>query len=82
MMYRLRPVMVEAVQAIEGRMSLLPGVVRDCGREAWVIKTRDGDVEIAPGDWVVTGMANDHFVMHDDKFQMIYDPVEEAVPDG
>ena len=76
MKYRLRPVVVEAVRAIEGRMSILRGVSRDSDRRAWILKTHEGDMEVRPGDWIITGMMNDHFVMKNNEFQMIYQPVE------
>ena len=83
MKYRLRPVVVEAIQAVEGRMSLIRGVSRDDDRQEWILKTHEGDMEVLPGDWIITGMMNDHFLIQDGQFQMIYEPVEEeAMVDG
>ncbi len=79
MKYRLRPIEVDAVQAVKGEMALLPGIVRDFDRQAWIVRGREGDVEIFPGDWVITGMANDHFVIRDITFQMVYEPVEKLI---
>lgn len=42
------------VQAQAGRMSSLPGVVRDVSGARWVVSTPEGMQSIRPGDWLIT----------------------------
>ena len=67
--------MVEAVQAVEGKISLIPGVVRDFDGEAWVIGTLGGRMEIVPGDWVITD-AQGRYICKPDVFDLAYEPVK------
>ena len=76
MKFRKKPVVIEAVQAMEGEISLIPGVVRDSDREAWVIKTLEGDMEVSPGDWIITGAKGEKYPCKPDIFDLTYEPVE------
>ena len=77
MKVRRKPVVVDAVPAIDGTMSALPGVYRDCGRQAWVIRTLEGIMEVKPGDWVITGVAGEHYPIKHDIFIATYEAVSQ-----
>jgi len=75
--YRKKPVVIEAVQAEEGAMSALPGVVRDCDLQAWVIVTLEGKMIVSPGDWIITGVKGEKYPCKPDIFEATYELVEE-----
>lgn len=72
--FRKKPVVIEAVRAELGQMSLLPGVIRTDGK--WVIRTLEGDMEVAPGDWVITGVKGEHYPCKPDIFAATYEPAQ------
>jgi hypothetical protein len=74
--YRKRPVVIEAVQAVAGHMSDLPGVYRNCDLQAWVIRTLEGEMIVTPGDWVITGVKGERYPCKPDIFALTYDPVD------
>jgi len=76
--YRKKPVVVEAIQAKEGEMHRVPGVVRDCDLQAWTITTLNGKVTIEPGDWIITGVKGEHYPCAPDIFEATYELVEEG----
>jgi hypothetical protein len=75
--YRKKPVVIEAVQAIAGSISLCPGVYRDCDRQAWCIKTLEGVMTVSEGDWIVTGVKGEFYPIKDEIFRMTYEPVSD-----
>lgn len=77
MKFRKKPIIIEAVQAEEGKMSQLPGIVRDCDMQAWVIITLEGKMKVEPGDWVITGIKGERYPCKPDIFEATYEPVEE-----
>ena len=77
-LYRKKPIIVDAVQAKEGEVSLLPGVVREMSLGKWIIKTLEGPLEVKPGDWVITGVHGEHYPIKADIFAETY----EMVPDN
>lgn len=51
-------------------------VVADRG--AFHIKTLEGTMEAMPGDWIIRGVAGEHYPCKPDIFEATYDAVEEA----
>jgi hypothetical protein len=74
---RKKPVIVDAVPAVEGMISTIPGVTRDCDRQAWVIRTLEGIMEVRPGDWVITGINGEHYPIKHEIFIATYEAIEE-----
>ena len=75
MRFRKKPVVIEAEQAREGEMTRLPGVVRNHARQTWVIQTLEGEMDVSPGDWVITGIKGEHYPCKPDIFEQTYEPV-------
>jgi len=87
--YRKRPIIVEAVQWFkmgdhpDVEMSR-PTAWATCGHEHCGRAIFDhGHIEIlgrqhsvCPGDWIITGVAGEVYVVKDTVFQLTYEPVE------
>ena len=62
----------------DGCLFLCPG--RRCGRDmhdhGWV-DTQEGGHIVCPGDWVITGVAGEHYPCKPDIFEATYELVEE-----
>lgn len=88
--YRKRPVVIEAMQFTHdmamGNAPLPAGVVmraRDshpASNQLWghkhVITTLEGEMRVEVGDWVITGIAGEHYPCKPDIFAATYEPVE------
>lgn len=74
--FRRKPVVVEAVQAQEGRMSLIPGVWRDVDTQSWVIRILEGNIVVSPGDWIITDAIGNRDVCPAEIFAEAYELVE------
>lgn len=74
--FRKKPVVIDAVQAVEGTVALIPGVYRNCDRQAWCIQTLEGEMTVSLGDWVITGVKGEKYPCKPDIFAATYDPAE------
>lgn len=59
-----------------------PGVSGDYhyrfpGDAYWFIDTLEGQMNVQPGDWIVTGIAGEHWAVKPDIFWQTYEAVEE-----
>jgi hypothetical protein len=90
--FRKKPVVIEAVQFTEamakGDADLPEGVRmkrrsvgapprRELVEHRHVIETLEGTMEVAIGDWVITGVAGEKYPCKDSIFVATYDAVEE-----
>lgn len=86
--FRKRPVIIEAVQYFDWmreKGELPEGVVMSHWEGGtftksgdWpTIRTLEGDHIVCPGDWVITGVAGEHYPCRDDIFRQTYEPVAE-----
>ena len=41
-----------------------------------IIQTLEGDHEVCPGDWIITGVKGEHYPCKPDIFEMTYEAVE------
>ena len=41
-----------------------------------IIQTLEGDHEVCPGDWIITGVKGEHYPCKPDIFKMTYEAVE------
>ena len=89
MKFRKKPVVIEATQWF--KMGDHPAVeqfpwgrapIKEEGRpdywpfERGIIKTLEGDHEVSPGDWIITGVKGEHYPCKPDIFEMTYEPAE------
>ena len=79
MKFRKRPVVVEAVRFFAN--GPLPDGVCVCAKQfirpyRAHIHTLEGLMFVNEGDWVITGVAGEHYPCRDDIFQKTYEAVE------
>lgn len=90
MRFRKRPVIIEATRwlkagdhpnvstpTIDGYDG--KGTCRTCGlsmRDHGWIDTLEGGHIVCPGDWIITGVAGEHYPCKPDIFEQTYEPVE------
>jgi hypothetical protein len=80
--YRKRPVVVEAEQWLPNRNGELPvppapaNVLRQTSAR-WQIRTIEGWLDLTPRDWIIRGVAGEHYPCKPEVFTATYDKVEE-----
>ena len=89
MKFRKKPVVIEASQWL--KMGDHPAVEQfPWGRaitkaegypdyhplDRGIIQTLEGDHEVCPGDWIITGVKGEHYPCKPDIFEMTYEAVE------
>ena len=73
--YVKKPIVVEAVQWF--RHGDHPAVVADSGDDSvGYIDTLEGRLRVEPGDWVITGVAGEHYPCKPDIFAKLYMPAD------
>ena len=82
MQYRKKPVVIEAIQYqihnVVAVVQFLEGQAFEPGLDGIVIKTLEGDMTAAPGDWIIKGVQGEFYPCKPDIFAATYEPVEEA----
>lgn len=80
--YRKRPVVVEAVQLVEGNDDAIMQFMQatSCpfeivGDHAVIIHTLEGDMTADKGDWIICGVKGEFYPCKPDVFDETYDPV-------
>jgi hypothetical protein len=43
------------------------------------IKTLEGRMTVAPGDWIITGVKGEHYPCKPDIFEMTYEAIDEGL---
>jgi len=71
--FRKKPIVIEATQWFKPGDH--PAVVHVQSR--YCIPTLEGDMTVTPGDWIITGVSNEHYPCKPDIFQKTYEPVGE-----
>ena len=69
MKFRKRPVVIEATQWF--KMGDHPAVT-DIG----FIATLEGNMQVTPGDWIITGVKGEHYPCKPDIFVLTYEEVK------
>lgn len=80
--FRKKPVVIEAEKfdADEIRVKHVEGVYQDAtSSTGFSIDTLEGNHEVTPGDWIITGVKGERYPCKPDIFKMTYESV--AVPD-
>ena len=78
--FRKKPVVIEAVQypcshpALQRCTcsTLENAACSNCGRE--FIQTLEGQMSVAPGDWIITGVQGEHYPCKPEIFAATYEP--------
>lgn len=55
------------------QFTTIPGM----GDDKFFIKTLEGDMQVSPGDWIITGVAGEKYPCKPDIFDKTYEPVED-----
>ena len=72
--YCKKPVVIEATQWFKNGDH--PAVMQPYGAEPdGAIETLEGVMRVSPGDWIITGVAGEHYPCKPDIFAATYDPV-------
>lgn len=79
MKFRKRPVVIEATQWFKHGDH--PEVIRpprnEPDRDSWGwIKTLEGNMRVSSGDWIITGVAGEHYPCKQDIFEATYEKAE------
>lgn len=86
--YRKKPVVIEATQwrkpgdhpEVRSSRNGLPlpegSFTLDEGEVVGFIETLEGPHVVRPGDWIITGVAGEHYPCRPDIFAATYDPAE------
>jgi len=85
--YKKRPVVIEAVQFDPQKHPWPDGVLpwsqgpqsrKGATETSWgYIQTLEGKMDVIAGDWIITGVAGEHYPCKDHIFKVTYDLVEE-----
>jgi len=83
MKYRKKPIVIEAEQFYPCDWKRIKGVQRKIDHEVmgfpieiFYIQTLEGDMDIRPGDWVITGIEGERYPCKDSIFKSTYEEVE------
>jgi hypothetical protein len=88
--FRKKPVVIEAVHYIGGGNVEPRGAVPDWlwaaledgtaryvnGREPLLLRTLEGDLTVAPGDWIIRGVKGELYPCKPDIFAATYEPAD------
>ena len=80
--YRKKPVVVEAQQWLPNRNGELPvppapaSILRQMSA-GWQIQTIEGWLDLTPGDWIIRGVAGEHYPCKPEIFAATYEKAEE-----
>ena len=75
MKYRKKPVVIEATQWFKDGDHPAVRKGRVTGRN--LIDTLEGEMQVTPGDWIITGVKGEHYPCKPDIFEMTYESVEQ-----
>ncbi len=82
MKFRKRPIVVEAVQFLPDEIvkfdDIPDGVVYEIKEDVWYCETVEGRYLLKGGEWIVTGVADEHYPVQDEIFQRTFLPVAEG----
>jgi hypothetical protein len=76
MKFRKKPVVIEATQWFKMGDHPAVRIGRMTGRR--LIDTLEGEMQVTPGDWIITGVKGEHYPVKSDIFQATYELVEDS----
>jgi outer membrane protease len=74
--FRKKPVVIEATQWFKDGDH--PAVYESGLSGCYHIETLEGEVRVRPGDWIITGVKDEHYPCKPDIFEMTYAPAGES----
>jgi hypothetical protein len=74
MKFRKKPIIIEAEQWFKGKE--IDGVI-DAGNWKPFIETLEGNMLVAEGDWIITGISGEKYPCKADIFEKTYELVKE-----
>jgi hypothetical protein len=80
MKYRKKPIVIEAEQFFPEQMPWPDGVYSSStpgNTKSYVVCTLEGNMNVTPGDWIITGVKGERYPCKPDIFDMTYEKVEE-----
>lgn len=83
MKFRKKPVVIDAVRWFGpgDHHAVVPDPVGNpMAPDRHVIQTLEGNMEVTPGDWIITGVKGEHYPCKPDIFAATYEPAEETAP--
>jgi hypothetical protein len=84
-LYRKRPVVITASQWFKhgDHPAVRPMDEFDPAYLVGFVKTLEGNMQVVPGDWIITGVKGEHYPCKPDIFALTYETVKnEAAPGG
>jgi hypothetical protein len=72
--YLKKQLVIDAVQWL--RPGDHPAVVAESGDETGHIDTPEGRLNVQPGDWIITGVAGEHYPCKPEIFEKLYTRAE------
>jgi hypothetical protein len=79
MKFRKKPIIIEAEQFWPGVEPWPDGVYESYlsgNPESYVITTLEGNMNVTPGDWIITGVKGEKYPCKPDIFEATYEKVE------
>ena len=81
--FRKKPIVVEAEQWFPGKRTdaVLNRVTFDSTGtkvdESYYIITKQGEIEVNPGDWIINGLEGEQYPCSESIFEKVYEKVEK-----
>ena len=69
--YRKKPVVIEATRWFKDGDH--PAVQRSVWNGCVFIETLEGEMQVTPGDWIITGVKGEHYPCKPDIFDLTYE---------
>lgn len=77
MLFRKKPIVIEAKQYIKDHFDTPDGVVHRHDGKA-IIQTLEGEMLVSDGDWIITGVKGEKYPCKPDIFEATYEPVDKC----
>lgn len=72
--FRKKPVVIEATQWFKDGDHPMVFINDDGTHEIW---TLEGNHQVTPGDWIITGVKGEHYPCKPDIFEMTYESADD-----
>lgn len=77
--FRKKPVVIEAIQYTGDNLAAAKAFLGDEGKRSWAvgayffIDTREGRLNVSVGDWIIKGVAGEHYPCKPEIFEATYE---------
>ena len=76
--YRKKPIVIEAEQFLPPDKWVDGVYIDSTSSTDFSIDTLEGDHEVTPGDWIITGIAGEKYPCKPGIFEATYEPVDDT----